>query len=127
VNHLQSCGALKKLSFSCRVKDAHIRGLEHIPTLEVLNVDLCTVTNVSCLRSCRALKKLSLSCNVTDAHEGGNPHKRAWLTAVTMDDLSSACHLPVICLSSAGHKVLFWTVGAGAKKSRFPPLTYPRS
>jgi hypothetical protein len=70
VSRLQSCRALKKLDLGyISVKDAGIRGLELIPTLEVLHLGGCLeITDVSCLRSCRALKQLVLQQNnVTDA------------------------------------------------------------
>jgi hypothetical protein len=70
VSRLQSCRALKQLDLTgCNVADDGIRGLELIPTLEVLDLGSCEqITDVSCLRSCRALKTLVLSfTNVTDA------------------------------------------------------------
>jgi hypothetical protein len=69
VSRLQSCRALKQLDLSFSdLRDAGIRGLELIPTLEVLNLVGCRrTTNVSFLQRCCALKKLDLSSsNVTD-------------------------------------------------------------
>jgi hypothetical protein len=62
VGRLQSCRALKKLVLACtEVTDAGIRGLELIPTLEVLYLTGSKqITDVSCLQSCRALKQLGL-------------------------------------------------------------------
>jgi hypothetical protein len=62
VSCLQSCRALKKLDLArTNVMDAGIRGLELIPTLEVLNFHGCDdITDVSCLQSCRALRGLVL-------------------------------------------------------------------
>jgi Leucine-rich repeat (LRR) protein len=60
---------LKRLDLSrSSVTDVGIRGLELIPTLEVLNLVGCRrTTNVSFLQRCCALKKLDLSSsNVTD-------------------------------------------------------------
>jgi hypothetical protein len=70
MSRLQSCRALKKLVLGrTNVTDAGIRGLELIPTLEVLTLAGCMrITDVSCLQSCRALKELDLAgTNVTDA------------------------------------------------------------
>jgi hypothetical protein len=70
VSRLQCCRALKQLDlWHSSVTNAGIRGLELIPTLEVLNLRGCEgITDVSRLQSCRALKKLDLSfTNVTDA------------------------------------------------------------
>jgi hypothetical protein len=67
---LASCRALKQLVLvRTNVTDAGIRGVELIPTLEVLDVEHCeNITDVSCLQWCAALKKLYLSeSNVTDA------------------------------------------------------------
>jgi hypothetical protein len=67
---LQRCRALKKLVLGrTYVTDADIRGLELIPTLEVLDLLSCDgITDVSCLQSCQALKELDLAyTNVTDA------------------------------------------------------------
>jgi hypothetical protein len=70
VSRLQSCRALKQLDLGyISVTDAGIRGLELIPTLEILHLRGCMeITDVSCLQSCRALKQLVLQqTNVTDA------------------------------------------------------------
>jgi hypothetical protein len=63
VSRLQTCRALKKLDLAdSRVTDAGMRGLELIPTLEVLELEGCKqITDVSCLQSCRALKQLDLT------------------------------------------------------------------
>jgi hypothetical protein len=70
VSRLQSCRALKQLNLTdSSVTNAGIRGLELIPTLEILNLGGCRgITDVSCLQSCRVLKQLVLAgTNVTDA------------------------------------------------------------
>jgi Leucine-rich repeat (LRR) protein len=66
---LQSCRALKQLDLAySNVTNAGIRGLELIPTLEVLNLRVARITDVSFLQCCCALKKLYLNqSNVTDA------------------------------------------------------------
>jgi hypothetical protein len=70
VSCLRSCRALKQL-FLARtdVTDDGIRGLELIPTLEVLQFWYCErITDVSCLQNCRALQALVLAfTKVTDA------------------------------------------------------------
>jgi hypothetical protein len=62
--------ALEVLSlFRCGVTDAGIRGLELIPTLEVLYLPVnLQITDVSSLQSCRALKELDVrDTSVTNA------------------------------------------------------------
>jgi Leucine-rich repeat (LRR) protein len=64
----------KKLGSSqSNVQEAGICGLELIPQLEKLNLELCKqTTDVSVLRNCRALKKLDLSfTSVTNAGIAG--------------------------------------------------------
>jgi hypothetical protein len=63
VSRLQSCRALKQLVLArTNVTDAGIRGLELIPTLEVLDLVSCKeISDVSCLESCHALKRLDLT------------------------------------------------------------------
>jgi hypothetical protein len=75
VRGLKNCRALKTLGFAsdsvrdASVTNADMRGLELIPALEDLELQLCSqVTDVSCLRGSRALKKLHLRyTGVTDA------------------------------------------------------------
>jgi Leucine-rich repeat (LRR) protein len=63
VSRLQSCRALKQLDLrNSSVTTAGIRGLELIPTLEILNLGGCgIITDLRSLQNCRALKQLGLA------------------------------------------------------------------